>query len=63
MPLVRRREFPLRVSDIMVKTVITVGKDASVREVASKMYEGKVGSVVVVDEGKPVGIVTERDIV
>jgi CBS domain-containing protein len=64
MPLVKRREFPLRVSDIMVKDVVTAKKDDKIRDVAIRMYEKKIGSVVIVDdEGKPIGIVTERDLV
>jgi len=64
MPLIRRREIPLRVSDIMVKDVVTAKKDEKIKDVALRMYEKKVGSVVVVDEeGKPVGIITERDMV
>jgi len=64
MPLIRRREIPLRVSDIMVKEVVTAKKDEKIKDVALRMYEKKVGSVVVVDEeGKPVGIITERDMV
>jgi len=64
MPLIRRREIPLRVSDIMVRDVVTARKDEKIKDVALKMYEKKVGSVVIVDEeGKPVGIITERDMV
>ena len=64
MPLAKRREIPLRVSDIMVKNVVVAKENENIREVAVKMYENKVGSVVVVDdEGKPIGIVTERDMV
>jgi len=64
MPLIRRREIPLRVSDIMIKEVVTAKQDERIKDVAIRMYEKKVGSVVVVDEeGKPVGIITERDMV
>jgi CBS domain-containing protein len=64
MPLVKRREFPLKVSDIMVKDVVTAKKDDKIRDIAIRMYEKKIGSVVIVDdEGKPIGIVTERDLV
>lgn len=64
MPLIRRREIPLRVSDIMIKEVITAKKDEKIKDIAMRMYEKRVGSVVVVDEeGKPVGIITERDMV
>lgn len=64
MPLAKRREIPLRVSDIMIKNVVVAKENDKIREVAAKMYENKVGSVVVIDDdGKPIGIVTERDMV
>jgi CBS domain-containing protein len=64
MPLVKRRELPLRVSDIMVKDVVTAKENDKIRDIAIRMYEKKIGSVVIVDdEGKPIGIVTERDLV
>jgi CBS domain-containing protein len=64
MPLIKRREIPLRVADIMVKEVVTAKEHDKIRDVAIRMYEKRVGSVVVVDdEGKPIGIVTERDMV
>jgi len=59
-----KRSVPLRVSDVMVREVVTAGKNTPIKEAANSMYEKRVGSVVVVDEaGKPVGIVTERDLV
>jgi len=64
MPLVKRRELPLRVSDIMVKDVVTAKENDKIRDIAIRMYEKKIGSVVIIDdEGKPIGIVTERDLV
>jgi CBS domain-containing protein len=64
MPLIKRRELPLRVADIMVKDVVTAKEHDKIRDVAIRMYEKRVGSVVVVDdEGRPIGIVTERDMV
>ncbi len=64
MPLIKRRELPLRVVDIMVKEVVTAKEHDKIRDVAIRMYEKRVGSVVVVDdEEKPIGIVTERDMV
>ena len=64
MPLVKRRELPLRVSDIMVNDVVTVKENDKIRDIAIRMYEKKIGSVVVVDdEGEPMGIVTQRDLI
>lgn len=42
--------------------VVTVGPEASLRNVAKLMEEESVGSVVVVEDEKPVGIVTDRDL-
>jgi len=50
------------VKDVMSTDVVTVDRDASVRDVVGRLLEHEVGSVVVVsDEGNPVGIVTETD--
>jgi len=42
--------------------VVTARPDETVRSLAETMRETNVGSVVIVDEGEPVGIVTDRDI-
>lgn len=51
----------LKVKDVMVKNVITVGAEATVREAAKLMNKHEIGCLVAVKKGKPVGIVTERD--
>jgi CBS domain-containing protein len=51
----------LKVEDIMIKDVITVGAEATVREATKLMYKQDIGCLVVMKRGKPVGIVTERD--
>jgi CBS domain-containing protein len=49
---------------ICTRTVVTASARESVLEVARRMEEHGVGTVVVVDENaKPVGIVTDRDLV
>lgn len=54
----------LSVSDMMTKQIETIERNASVQEVAKKMKNKNVSSLVVVDdEGKPQGLVTERDLV
>ncbi|CCC81779.1 CBS domain-containing protein [Thermoproteus tenax] len=59
-----KRAIPLRVSDVMVREVVTAGKNTPLREVANTMYEKRIGSVVITDEsGRVAGIVTERDVV
>jgi CBS domain-containing protein len=47
----------------MTKNVRTATRDASLREIATMMRDGDMGAVPIVDEGKLMGIVTDRDIV
>jgi CBS domain-containing protein len=53
----------LRASEIMTKNVRTATRDLSLRDVAAMMRDGDMGAVPVVDGGKLIGIVTDRDIV
>lgn len=48
--------------DLVSRSPVTVSPVATVAEAARKMKERKVGSVIVVDEGTVVGILTDRDI-
>jgi CBS domain-containing protein len=50
------------VKDVMTKNVVTVNFEESVENVCKIMGEKHIGSVVVVKEGKPAGIFTERDL-
>ena len=52
----------LKVREIMSRPIIAEDEDALVIEVAKKMAELGIGSVVITSEGKPAGIITERDI-
>ena len=53
----------MRVNQVMVKDPITLNPHASVRDAARLMRDKGIGSVIIVNERKPVGILTERDIV
>jgi len=53
----------MRCREIMTKTVRTAARDMSLSEAAALMRDGDMGAVPVVDDGKLVGIVTDRDIV
>jgi CBS domain-containing protein len=50
------------VNELMTKPVKTVRPDTNVREVVVTMNSLGIGSVVVVQGDRPVGIITERDI-
>ena len=53
----------MRVADIMKKKLETIKETASAQQTAEKMKEKNVSSMVVVDENdKPQGLVTERDL-
>lgn len=53
----------MQARDVMVSPVITVGKSATVRDVAKILIEKRISAVPVVDgAGKIVGIVTESDL-
>lgn len=47
----------------MTTNVRTATADATLRDVAAMMLDGDMGAVPVVDDGKLMGIVTDRDIV
>jgi CBS domain-containing protein len=51
------------VERIMKKPVVTVGPNDDVRQAAKLMQQHDIGCVVVVQEGKPLGVLTERDYV
>ena len=53
----------MRCSEIMTKSVKTATSSMPLSEVAALMRDGDMGAVPVVDEGKLIGIVTDRDIV
>ena len=53
----------MQVSGIMVKDPVTSNPDISIKEIAKLMQEHSIGSVILVKDDKPVGIVTERDLV
>ena len=52
------------VKDIMSSPVVTLAEDATSNQVATLMDENDLGCVIVTNKtGKPVGIITERDLV
>jgi CBS domain-containing protein len=51
------------IRDIMIKDVITISKEKSAYDAAILMSDNEIGSVIVLEDGKIIGIVTERDLV
>ena len=50
------------VGDLMTRDVLSVAPEDTIGEAAEKMAEANVGSVVVSDYGRLIGILTERDL-
>lgn len=58
-----RGRSALRCGEIMTKNVTTCGPDTVIRDVADMMEDDNVGSIPVLDNGRLIGLVTDRDIV
>ena len=52
----------MTVSDLMRTDVVTAGPDAAASDLARQMRDEQVGSVVIVEDVRPTGIVTDRDL-
>jgi len=53
---------PITVADVMNAPVETIGPDESCRTAADRLVDAGIGSLVVCENGGPVGIVTEMDV-
>ncbi len=52
----------MKVEEIMTRRVVSVSRTTSIAETARRMRDEKVGSVLVVERGKLVGLITDRQI-
>jgi CBS domain-containing protein len=50
------------VRDVMTRTVVVIDPDRSVEDAAKRMAAKRIGGLVVVRYGRPIGLITERDI-
>ena len=53
----------MRAREVMVKAPVTLPTSATIHEAAAAMDRAAVGAVVVLDGERPVGLVTDRDLV
>ena len=49
------------IADVMTKSVVSVDSSMTINESAKMMEDAKVGAIIVMEQGSPVGIVTDRD--
>lgn len=55
-------EAEIRIRDIMNANPVIINRKASVLDAAKEMKSEKVGSIIVVEDGRPIGVLTESDI-
>ncbi len=53
----------MQVGEIMTKDVKTIAADATFADAAKVLHDNRISSVIVLGDGGPAGIVTERDVV
>jgi citrate synthase len=54
--------MPTTVRDLMTTPAATCGRRSTLAQAAHRMHEADIGSIVVTDEAKVIGILTERDL-
>ncbi len=53
----------MEVGSIMQRNLVTASGEASIADIAKIIHERGVGSVLIVDQGRVAGILTERDVI
>ena len=52
----------MRIAEVMTQGVVTAESGDSMQHVGELMRDHNVGSVVICDDGRPVGVITDRDL-
>ena len=52
----------LQVEHVMTRDVITIESGSSLRDAVELMNKHEIGCIIVLEKGKPLGIITERDL-
>jgi len=52
----------MQISEVMTESVISADAEASLGDVAALMRDQNVGSVVIIDNDRPIAMITDRDI-
>jgi len=52
----------MKISDVMTEGVVTADATDTLQHVGELMRDRNVGSVVICDEGRPTGVITDRDL-
>jgi acetoin utilization protein AcuB len=57
-----RPEAPIRVEEVMTRFPVTVHPDQPATDAARLMLDHRIGALPVVQEGRPIGLVSETDV-
>jgi len=57
-----KEEPDMKLNEVFTRNVVTAGPEETLAAVAVRMQEHNVGTVVVVEDRRPVGIITDRDL-
>ena len=52
----------MKLNDLFTRNVVTAGPDEALAGIARRMQDHNVGTVVVIEGARPVGIITDRDL-
>ena len=53
----------MQINEIMNKELYLIDSNATIMDACKRLYRKKIGSLIVVDKGVLIGIITERDII
>ena len=53
----------IETKNIISKKVVTFKKEAKVKDIAAKMSKANISCVIIVENKKPIGVITERDMI
>lgn len=59
--MVQENNGSFSIKDIMNPNVVSLSPDSTLKDASELMDQQKIGSIVIMDNDKPVGIITERD--
>ena len=52
----------MQISEVMTESVVSADSEASIGDVAALMRDRNVGSVVILEGGRPIAMITDRDV-
>ncbi len=60
--LSREERSPTKIEDVMSKEIMTISSDDNIEDAANLMLRADISGLLVLEDGKPVGVITKTDI-